>query len=81
VLDRLAQVIRRCLPLFVLLRNTVRGPIALDELRMIDRDVVGSLFEVVHRIPALAHHCGDELVRLGDRCGRVIDEIRLHARP
>ncbi len=55
----------------------MRGPVVLDHLRMVDRDVSRTLLEIVYRITAFAHHLGHQTVRLTDRFRRVVDEPRL----
>jgi hypothetical protein len=81
VLDRLTQVLRRCLPFFVLLSDAVCRPVALDHLWMVDRDVSGPSLEVVHRVAAVTHHGTDQVIRARDGAGWVVDERLLHLHP
>ena len=62
-------------------RDHVGGPVLLDHMRMIDRDVSGSLVEIPHRVAAVAHHILDQRVRLRDGCRRVVHELGLRLSP
>jgi hypothetical protein len=63
------------------LRDLVRVPVVVDDVRVVDGDVGGALIEVRHRVPARLHHLGDEAVGIADGTRRVVDEARLDLPP
>ena len=56
----------------------MRLVVMLDDDRMVDRDIPGTLFEVIHRIAARFHDVAEECVGKGDRAGGIVHETRLH---
>ena len=56
-------------------------PVVLDHARVLHRDVVGALVEVVDGVTALAHDRRDQRVGLVDRAPRVVDELALDLLP
>src|SRR3954447_1104630 len=65
-----------------------RGPgepvafaVVLDDVGVVDGDVGGPLFEVVHRVAAIRHHLLDQHVRLAESAVRIVHEARLDALP
>jgi hypothetical protein len=56
-------------------------PVVLDDVRMVDGDVRGTLFEVLDRVATLLHHRLDLTVRARDRGARIVDELGLHGLP
>lgn len=67
----------------VLLRkmDAVSGSVVLDNRRVVDRDVGRLLVEIVDRITALAHHLGNQPVRVAQCARRIVDECCLHRLP
>ena len=57
--------------------NSMRRAIVGNDLRVVDGDVGRALLEVSNRIAARLHHSTDQLVRLIDRCVRIVDEACL----
>jgi hypothetical protein len=60
----------------------MRGAIVPHDVRMVDREVFGALFEVVGGgISDRDHHLFDEPMGLANRLARIIDEAALNAGP
>ena len=57
------------------------GPVVLDHIGVVDRDVGGPPLEVVDGIAAVTHHLHDQDVGLGHALGRCIDEPLLNTLP
>ena len=62
VADGVPEILRRSLATLTRAGDAVRGPVLLDELGMLDRDVGGPLLEVVDRVPTVPHHPLNEIV-------------------
>ena len=61
--------------------DRVRPAVALDDLRMVDRDERRAVVEVLDRVAAVAHHVLDEAIGIVDRRGRIVDELGLRSLP
>ena len=57
------------------------GPIVLNNVRVIDRDVGRPPLEIVDRVTAVAHDLGHETIGVADRFRRVVDECSLYRPP
>ena len=61
--------------------DTVRRPVVVHDLRVVDRDVGGPTVEIVDGITPFAHHLGHQTVGDADRGRGVVDEPGLHLAP
>src|SRR5450756_2788458 len=62
-------------------RNRVRGPVMLEDRRMVDRHIGGALLEIAHRIGPGLHNPPDETVGIANGGGWIVDESRLNRPP
>ena len=61
--------------------DIVTGPIMLDDIGMVYRDIAGPLLEIADRIAARLHYVADQCIGKGDGARWIIDEPRLHFVP
>src|ERR1700734_1244734 len=61
--------------------NPMCSAVALDNLRVVYRDIGRSLIEIVDGITPFAHHLGDQTIGDADGSCRVVDEAGLYLTP
>src|SRR5579859_7664630 len=79
--DGLAEILSGTLPAYRATRYRLRSAIIFDDLRMIDRDVSGTVFEISHGIATLEHQLAYQPLRLHDHTAWVINKARLKQSP
>jgi len=77
----LAQIFGVDLAAAARISECARGAVVLHHGRVLDGQVSDALIEMFRRVAAGAHHLVDELVGAGHGHGRIVDELRLNARP
>ena len=77
----LAQVFGAGLPLRAAKRALVGGAIVLENLWMIYGDIHPALFNALDRVAARGQDVAQELVGIGHRSARAVNEARLHSAP
>ena len=77
----LAEIFGAGLPLLMSGNNLAARAVMVDDVRMIDGEIVDDAIGIVERIPATAHHVGNEAIGLDDGDSWIVHELRLHASP
>jgi hypothetical protein len=62
-------------------RECPRDAVILNDHRMINRQVVGTLFEIFEGIATRDHHLRDEMISFAHGSGGVVDKARLDTTP
>jgi len=62
-------------------RDVMGGAVIFHHYRVVDGKIVSTLLKIGHRIAASLHHFDDQLIGLGNRSLRIVDEPRLHVSP
>jgi len=78
---RLAKVLGGRFAALLAERDVVRGPVVLDDMRMVDGHVSGALLEVTDGVATDLHEISNEAVRFDHGTLRVIDEPCLVGAP
>ena len=55
--------------------DLVGGTVVCNRVGIVDRDIVGTLIELGHRIAARLHHIGDEFVSFVHCAFGIVDEL------
>jgi hypothetical protein len=78
---RLAKILCAGLAPAVAQNDLVSGAIVPDSIGIVNRDIVGPLIELAHRISARVHDIGDEPIRFVDCTFGIVDELPLNKSP
>src|SRR6202035_2634171 len=78
---RLAQIFRSGLATRTAGRDFMRGPVIFHNQWMVHGDIRRPLFKLTYGITAGGHHVAEQLVCLGNRIFRAVNELRLNLVP